>query len=149
MATTKRGPHKPRKPSAPIVWTPEMDARIRRLSASGMKAPAISQATGIPPRSITGRLAVLRGGGASTFTRPRSEDPYGLRTPAARKAEAAVEAGLLEAARDDTVEWRAWELVHVTKLPAKEAARKLGIPLTELWDSLVRQKSKLAARNAG
>ena len=34
------------------------------------------------------------------------------------------------------------------ELPAKEAARKLGIPLAELWEAVVREKAALAARAA-
>ena len=146
MATGKRGPHKPRKPIV-TEWTAALDARIRRHDASGMNATAISEATGIAPRTIIARLRVLRGGGASSDVRRKFEDPYGLRTPDARRAEANVEAGLLEAARDDTLEWRAWESVHILKLPAKTAARNLGIALPDLWDALARQKAVLVSKS--
>lgn len=56
---------------------------------------------------------------------------------------------MLEAARDSSLEWRAWDLVHLQRVPVKEAARKLGIPLPELWEALVREKAVLAARAAG
>ena len=129
-----------------VEWNTEMDGRIRRHSAAGMNSSAISEATGIPPRSITRRLAVLREG-AKADTRRKAEDPYGLRTPAARKAEAAIESWMIEAARDDTIEWRAWDLVHLRRVPAKVAARRLGIPLAELWETLVREKAVLASRS--
>lgn len=73
MATSKRGPHKPRKPIV-VDWIPELDGRVRRHAASGMVASVISKAIGIPPRSIIRRLVVLRDGAAAD-TRRKSEDP--------------------------------------------------------------------------
>ena len=119
MGTSKRGPHKPRK-LVVTEWTSEMDGGIHRHAASGMNASVISEATGIPSRSIIRRLAVSRKG-AKADTRRRAEDHYGLRTPAARKAEAAIGSWMLETARDNTN-----RVARLGGGPPQEAAREGG-----------------------
>lgn len=126
MRARKVGPYRPRLRKSPIQWTSDMDAKTLRLSDAGKAAVDIAAAIGLASRSILRRQKALRGGNAAETTR-KVADPFGLRTPETRQADAAIAIGLRLSAFDDGIEWLAWGSRLHKKLAVKDAAGRLGI----------------------